>query len=155
MWIMLGDQALYRRLQSEPELIPAFVEEVLRLESPTQGLWRAVAVATEIDGVAIPAGSTVHVRYASGNRDERMFACPHEVQLDRETSRRHLAFTLGEHHCPGADLSRLEQTMTLERALVRLPNLRFAPGINDFAHVPMFTMRALQQLHLEFDPLPN
>ena len=153
MWIMLGDQALYRRLQREPELIQAFVEEVLRLESPTQGLWRAVAVDTEIDGVAIPAGSTVHLRYASGNRDERMFACPHEVQLDRENSRRHLAFTLGEHHCPGADLSRLEQTMTLERALVRLPNLRFAPEINDFAHVPMFTMRALQQLQLEFDPL--
>ena len=155
MWIMLGDQALYRRLQREPELIPAFVEEVLRLESPTQGLWRAVADDTEIDGVAIPAGSTVHLRYASGNRDERMFACPHEVQLDRENSRRHLAFTLGEHHCPGADLSRLEQTMTLERALIRLPNLRFAPMINDFAHVPMFTMRALQQLHLEFDPLLN
>ena len=155
MWIMLGDQALYRRLQREPELIPAFVEEVLRLESPTQGLWRAVAEDTEIEGVAIPAGSTVHLRYASGNRDERMFACPHEVQLDRENSRRHLAFTLGEHHCPGADLSRLEQTIALERALVRLPNLRFAPGKNDFAHVPMFTMRALQQLHLEFDPLLN
>ncbi len=42
--------------------------------------------------------------------------------------------------------------MTLERALVRLPNLRFAPEVNDFAHVPMFTMRALQRLHLEFDP---
>ena len=62
---------------------PSFVEEVLRIESPTQGLWRAVAEDTEIAGVAIPAGSTVHLRYASANRDERVFACPADVDLDR------------------------------------------------------------------------
>jgi cytochrome P450 len=151
LWIMLREPDLYDRLLAEPTLVPNFVEEVLRLESPTQGLWRAVAEDTELHGVPIPTGSTVHVRYASGNRDERMFACPHEVQLDRPNSRRHLAFTLGEHQCPGADLSRLEQVLTLEHVLRRLPGLRLAPGANDFTHVPMFTMRALRALHLEFD----
>jgi cytochrome P450 len=155
LWIMLRDEGraagLDERLRADAGLIPNFVEEVLRLESPTQGLWRAVAADTEIAGVPIAAGSTVHLRYAAGNRDARMFECPHEVRLDRENSRRHLAFTLGEHHCPGADLSRLEQVLTLEHALRRLPNLRLAPGRNDFTHVPMFTMRALRELHLEFD----
>lgn len=157
LWIMLRDDGrqagLYARLRSDPSLIPNFVEEVLRLESPTQGLWRAVADDTAIDGVPIPAGSTVHIRYAAGNRDERMFACPNQVQLDRPNSRRHLAFTLGEHQCPGADLSRLEQVLTLEQVLRRLPNVRLAEGKNDFLHVPMFTMRALRELHLEFDPV--
>jgi cytochrome P450 len=156
LWMMLGDDGrqagLHERLAQDPSLIPNFVEEVLRLESPTQGLWRAVAERTEVAGVAIPAGSTVHVRYAAGNRDERMFECPNEVQLDRDNAKRHLAFTLGEHHCPGADLSRLEQVLALEQALKRLPNLRLAAGQNDFTHVPMFTMRALRSLHLEFDP---
>lgn len=156
MWIMLREDGreakLYERLRDEPELIPNFVEEVLRLESPTQGLWRAVAEDTEMEGVVIPAGSTVHLRYAAGNRDERRFECPHQLRLDRENSRRHLAFTLGEHQCPGADLSRLEQTVAIEHALRRLPGLSLAAGRNDFTHVPMFTMRALRQLHLVFDP---
>lgn len=156
LWMMLRpdglDAGIREQLLADPSRIPDYVEEVLRLESPTQGLWRAVAEDTEVAGVPIPAGSTVHLRYAAGNRDERMFACPHQVDLDRENSRRHLAFTLGEHHCPGADLSRLEQVITLEHALRRLPNLRLADGRNDFAHVPMFTMRALRELHLEFDP---
>ncbi len=151
LWIMLREDGLYDRLLADHTLLANFVEEVLRIESPTQGLWRAVAEDTELHGVAIPAGSTVHMRYASGNRDERMFACPHEVHLDRPNSRRHLAFTLGEHQCPGADLSRLEQVLTLEQVLRRLPNLRLAEGRNDFTHVPMFTMRALRELHVEFD----
>lgn len=150
LWIMLREPGTYEQLLADRSLAPAFVEEVLRLESPTQGLWRYVAEDTELHGVALPAGSTVHLRYASGNRDERMFACPHQVLLDRPNTRRHLAFSLGEHQCPGADLSRMEQVLTLERVLDRLPGLRLAPG-NDFAHVPMFTMRALRELHLEFD----
>jgi cytochrome P450 len=154
LWIMLREPQVYRSLLDRPDRVPQFVEEVLRLESPTQGLWRAVAEDTELHGVAIPKGSTVHLRYAAGNRDERIFECPAEVRLDRHNSRRHLAFTLGEHHCPGADLSRLEQVLTLQRVLDRLPNLRLAEGANDFNHVPMFTMRALRQLHLEFDTTP-
>lgn len=153
LWIMLREDGLYERLLAEPDRIPNFVEEVLRLESPTQGLWRSVAEDTELGGVPIPAGSTVHVRYAAGNRDERVFECPASVDVDRPNSRRHLAFTLGEHHCPGADLSRLEQVLTLQQVLKRLPNLRFAPDANDFTHVPMFAMRSLKELHLEFDPV--
>jgi len=114
--------------------------------------WAGFAGDGEISGVPIPKGSTVHLRYGSGNRDERMFECPAEVRLDRPNSRRHLAFTLGEHQCPGADLGRLEQVLTLEAALRRLPDLRLADGQNDFSHVAMFTMRALRELHLEFTP---
>ena len=154
VWLLLREEGTYERLLTDRSLIPAFVEEVLRLESPTQGLWRYVAEDTELHGVAIPTGSTVHLRYASGNRDERMFACPHEVRLDRANTRRHLAFALGEHQCPGADLSRLEQVVTLERVLDRLPRLRLAAS-NDYTHVPMFVMRALGELHLEFDPEPD
>jgi cytochrome P450 len=156
LWILLRDDGraagLCDRLIADRSLLPNFVEEVLRLESPTQGLWRAVAEDTEMHGVAMPAGSTVHLRYAAGNRDERRFESPDQVELDRDNSRRHLAFTLGEHQCPGADLSRLEQVIALDQALDRLPGLRLAPGKNDFTHVPMFTMRSLRELHLEFDP---
>lgn len=155
MWIMLREPGLAERLRSDRHRIPDFVEEVLRLESPTQGLWRTVAEDAEIAGVRIPAGSSVHLRYACANRDDRVFTCPAEVDLDRPNTRRHMAFSLGEHHCPGADLTRLEQAVALDIALDRLAGLRFSPGRNDFTHVPMYTMRSLRELHLDFDPVPD
>jgi cytochrome P450 len=151
LWMLLREPGLYERLAGDRGRIPDFVEEVLRIESPTQGLWRAVAEDAVIDGVAIPAGSTVHLRYASANRDERVFSCPADVDLDRPNSRRHMAFSLGEHHCPGAGLTRLEQAVTFEAIFERLPNPRLSAH-NDFTHVPMFAMRSLRELHIDFDP---
>jgi cytochrome P450 len=152
LWILLREPGLHDRLAADRTRIPDFVEEVLRIESPTQGLWRSVAEDTTIAGVAIPAGSTVHLRYASGNRDERVFSCPAEVDLDRPNTRRHVAFSLGEHHCPGADLSRLEQVLTFEAIFDRLANPRLSDQ-NDYTHVPMLNMRSLRELHIDFDSI--
>ncbi|CAN5398956.1 cytochrome P450 [soil metagenome] len=154
LWIMLREPGLYERLVDEPSLVPQFVEEVMRIESPTQGLYRRVAADTEIAGTPIPAGATVHIRYAAANRDERMFPDPDRVDLDRANTRRHMAFSLGEHHCPGEGLSRLEQRMAITALLERLPDLRLAPG-NDFTHQPGFVLRALKHLHLEWTAAPT
>ncbi len=151
LWIMLREPGLYELLRERRELVEVFVEESMRLESPTQGLFRVVAEDTEIAGVPVPAGSIVHIRYASANRDERMFADPDTVDLERPNVRRHMAFSLGEHHCPGHGLSRLEQNLALNAILDRLPDLRLADG-NDFAHQPGFVLRALERLHLEWTP---
>ena len=151
MWILLREDGLHARLRADPALIPAFVEEALRMESPTQGLFRQVAADVERHGVTIPAGAVVHVRYGAANRDERMFSCPDAVDLERPNAKRHMAFSLGEHSCPGSGLSRLEQRIALTALLERLPGLRLADD-NDFTHHPGFVLRALQALHLEFDP---
>jgi cytochrome P450 len=157
LWILLrGDEygmpGLYERIRDDRSLLVPFIEEVLRLESPTQGLYRRVAVDTELDAVEIPAGSIVHVRYAAANRDERRFPEPDHVVLNRPNGRRHLAFSLGEHHCPGEGLSRFEQRLALDRLLDRLPRLRLADH-NDFTHAPGFVLRALNELHLEWSPV--
>ena len=152
LWIMLREPGLYERVRADHSLVEPFVEEVLRLESPTQGLYRQAAVDTEINGVEIPQGGVVHVRYAAANRDERMFPDPDQVDLQRANVRRHLAFSAGEHHCPGHGLSRLEQRMALTGVLDRLSDLRLAPGRNDFRHQPGFVLRALNELHLEWTP---
>lgn len=151
MWIMLREPSIYRALQSDPSRIPTFGEEVLRLESPTQGLYRTASEDTEIRGVPIPKGATIHIRFAAANRDETMFPNPDSVDLCRANASRHLAFSKGEHHCPGAGLSRLEQVVAYERLLERLPNLRLTPERNDFTHWPGFVLRALHHLHLSFD----
>ena len=150
MWIMLREPGLYERVRDDRTQVPQFIEECLRLESPTQGLYRMVATDTEIGGVAIPKGAVVHIRYGSANRDETIFPNPDVVDLDRTNTRRHMAFSLGEHHCPGSSLSRLEQNLALNAILDRLPNLRLTPDLNDFAHHPGFVLRALKELHISW-----
>ena len=128
-----------------------FVEEVLRLESPTQGLYRTVTRDTEIRGVAVPKGATVHLRFAAANRDAAVFKDPECLDLARPNAIRHMAFSQGEHHCPGAGLSRLEQNIAFTALIERLPNLRLTPGGNDFEHLPGFVLRALKSLSVSFD----
>ncbi|MEE2768934.1 MAG: cytochrome P450 [Actinomycetota bacterium] len=150
LWILLREDNLYEQVLNDRALVPVFIEEALRLESPTQGLYRNVARDVTIHGVEIPAGSTVHIRYAAANRDERTFQKPDSVDLDRANGRRHMAFSLGEHSCPGSGLSRLEQQMALNAVLDRLPNLRLTEGRNDFRHHPGLVLRALSELHLSW-----
>lgn len=151
LWLLLREPGLLERVLADRRLVERFLEESLRLESPTQGLYRVVAVDTELAGVRLAAGSVVHVRYAAANRDERMFPDPDRVDLDRPNGRRHMAFSLGEHHCPGSGLSRLEQKLAIDSLLDRLPGLRLEPT-NDFTHAPGFVLRALVALRLEWDP---
>lgn len=152
LWLLLREPGLYERVRADRSLVEPFIEEALRMESPTQGLYRSVAVDTAIGGVPVPAGATLHIRYGAANRDERMFPDPDTVHLDRANVRRHMAFSLGEHHCPGSGLSRLEQQLALNAVLDRLPDLRLTPGRNDFRHLPGFVLRALNELHIDWTP---
>jgi cytochrome P450 len=151
LWILLREPGLYERVRADRTLVTPFLEEAMRLESPTQGLFRRVAVDTELGGVAIPEGSTVHIRYAAANRDEAMFPNADHVDLERPNMLRHMAFSLGEHHCPGEGLSRLEQRMALNSILDRLPDLRLADS-NDYTHAPGFVLRSLNKLDIEWSP---
>jgi cytochrome P450 len=150
MWLLLDRPDSYAELVADRTLIKGFVEEVLRYESPTMGLYRFVAEDTEIAGTSIPRGSTLHIRFAAGNRDARMFTDPDVFDLHRQNAWRNMAFSLGEHHCPGAGLSRVEQNVAWGVLLDRLPNLRLTPGENDFTHRPGFVLRALKELHISW-----
>ncbi|HZU18305.1 MAG TPA: cytochrome P450, partial [Candidatus Dormibacteraeota bacterium] len=104
-------------LRARPDLIPAAVEELLRLYSPNLGFARTATREVEIRGRRIQAGDVVALVYASGNRDEAAFPDPDRFVLDRP--REHLAFGHGIHKCPGAPLARLEIRIALEELLRR------------------------------------
>ena len=72
------------RIRADPSTIPAVVEEGLRISSPNQGMSRVATRDAVIGGVEIPEGSRVVVMFASANRDEEIFSCPHEYQPERE-----------------------------------------------------------------------
>ena len=117
---MLAEQpALQDELRRDIGRVPAFVEEVLRLESPFRFHPRSAVRDTELGGMAIPAGALVALCWASANRDETIFARPDEFVLDRPNVRLHLAFGRGIHYCVGAPLARLEARVVLTKLLSR------------------------------------
>jgi cytochrome P450 len=145
-------------LRSQRELVPDFVEEVLRIESPVKGDFRLSMRPTTVGGFDLPAGATVMVLNGAANRDPRHFEDPSELRVDRRNAREHLAFGRGVHACPGGSLARLEARVSIERFLDRTSDIRISdehhgpPGERRFSHVPTFILRGLTRLHLELDP---
>ncbi len=146
---------IWRAVKSDPDShLEPFIEEVLRLESPVQGLLRQAAVDVELHGVQIPRGSLIMIRFGAANRDERQFAGAPEIDLDRRQPRSHLAFGTGAHHCLGAPLARRELYYGFRAALERIDAVWLTEGANDFTHAPNYFLRALNELHIEFRPVP-
>ncbi|MCA1644660.1 MAG: cytochrome P450 [Chloroflexi bacterium] len=107
-----------QRLRSDPALIPAAVEEMLRLEAPVLSMPRIVAAETVLRGRELHKGDRVMLFWASGNYDPAAFEQPDLPVLDRKPNQ-HLAFGYGIHKCVGAPLARLELRVALEEWLRR------------------------------------
>jgi cytochrome P450 len=149
--LLCDDPALFQEIRGDRTKLRAFTEEAMRLRAPTQGLSTRITTRDEeFQGVAVPAGSLLHLRWGAGNVDAEEYACPHEVQLDRKRVGGHLTFSQGPRICPGAGISRLEQTIAWNRLLDRIERLDYAPG-NTFLHQPGIMLGTLE-LHLDFEP---
>ena len=115
--LLATDLVLQDRLRSDPTLLTPFIEEALRVESPFRQHMRQVRHDTELQGVDIPAGSTVLLMWGAANRDPAEYDRPDEVVLDRPSPRHHVGFGRGIHLCVGAPLARLEADIVLGRLL--------------------------------------
>jgi cytochrome P450 len=111
------DRALQSELRSRAELVPAAVEEFLRLYTPYRGFSRTASRAVELRGRRIEPGEPVTLVYASANRDESVFDHPDEFRLDRPNIAQHLAFGRGPHRCAGMPLARLSLVVALDELL--------------------------------------
>ncbi len=149
MLLLLKHPEQMAAVRSNPGLIPNFIEESLRIESPIKAFFRVAKTDTELGGVKIPAGSRLAVLFASANRDEARFTEPERFDIYRENASDHFAFGLGIHYCLGASLARTEARIAFEVLLDRLKDIRLGAA-NDFTHTPSFIFRGLKALHLEF-----
>ena len=128
MWLLAENPEQMRRVRADRSLIKAFAEESLRMLAPVQGLFRKTTRDVEIRGVAIPAGSILHVRYGAANRDEEAFENPDGFDVTRAHVMRHMSFGQGPHACVGAPLARQEMVTAFERLLDRLDDIHLDPG---------------------------
>lgn len=121
------DRAARAALGAQPDLITTAVDEFLRLESPNQFGNRLTTKPIDLHGVAIPAGTDLHLAIGAANRDPVQFDAPDTVQLDRRPNK-HLAFAGGPHTCVGLTLARMEGRIAIGRFLARFPNYTLTAG---------------------------
>jgi cytochrome P450 len=121
---LLSDPGELRLVRADRDLIPAAVEESLRLEPAAAVVDRYATRDAQLGGARIRAGDQVTVSIAGANRDPRIFNDPDKFQIRRPNATRHLAFAHGPHFCLGAHLARLEARIAVATLLDLLPQLR-------------------------------
>jgi cytochrome P450 len=111
-----------------------------------------------LGGVDIPAGTTLMLLNGAANRDPRQFEDPDELQVERTNARRHIAFGLGVHTCPGAPLARSEVRVCIERLFDRTADIAISEsahgpaGGRRYQYMPTYMFRGLTKLTLGFTP---
>jgi cytochrome P450 len=154
--VLATQPKLQSELRARPDHIPAFIEELLRVESPVKGIFRIATRDTEIGGMPVPEGSFVQLMWGSGNRDEAAFDEPDVFDTDRfddgrRPARPILSFGHGIHLCPGAPLARLQTRIVFEELLARFRSITLAPG-NDFRYFRSQILRGLAGLWVDLEP---
>jgi cytochrome P450 len=149
MRFLCEQSGLAEDLRSDPGVIPNFVEECLRLESPIKGSFRLALEDTSLADVHIPAGSIVMAMIGAANRDPRVFEDPDRFDARRTNAWRNIAFGHGEHFCPGASLARTEARISFERLLGRLEDFQLVDR-GALSYMETFIIRGLNDLPLRF-----
>lgn len=153
--LLCENPSTFAELRTERTRLRPFIEEALRLRAPTHGLTTRMTTRDEVfQGVAVPAGSLLHLRFAAANVDGDEFECPFDLDPDREGVGRHVTFSTGPRVCPGATLSRLEQQIAWGVLLDRLEAIEYGDD-NTWMHQPgimLATVKLNLRIHKAADP---
>ncbi|MXW48952.1 MAG: cytochrome P450 [Gammaproteobacteria bacterium] len=149
--LLARNPGVWEQLKADPDkYLRTFCEEVVRLESPVQGLTRTAKTDITLHGVTIPKGAVIDARFAAGNRDPAQFKRPDDVDLERRNAASHLGYSSGTHYCLGAPLARRELYWGFKAFIDNVEDFRLTPERNDLRHYPNYGLRALNELHIEF-----
>jgi cytochrome P450 len=157
MKYLVEQQGLQTELRADPARIPAFLEEVLRIEGSTKQTARLTRRDTKIGDVAIPAGTKILVALSAANRDPRRWDDPNDLVIGRKKVAEHVGFGRGKHVCAGAPLARVEVRVLLEKLLAATDSIALDPdhhpnGSADLSYEPSFIIRGLATMHLKLIP---
>lgn len=138
-----------KEIVDDPSLIPAAMEELLRLDPPAPFLPRVTTEQARLDGHTVPEGTRITSYLAVANRDPALFDNPYDLDFHRPENR-HISFGMGVHRCLGSHLARLEMQILYEEWHKRIPNYRITPGTTPRVHWPRGTV-GLDSLHLTIE----
>ncbi len=137
-------EPLAARLRDDHSLVPTFIEEVARLETPFQGHFRVVTRDVELAGTTLTRGQRLMVLWAAANRDEGAFSEPDVVRFDRPSSTPHLGFGHGIHLCIGAALARTQTRILIDALLAK--TVALSAATSTMRHRPSVFTRTLASL---------
>jgi cytochrome P450 len=152
MLLLIRDPAALAAVRRDRELLHNLAEEVLRLESPAQGMFRRVTRDTELGGVALCEGDLLSIRFGAANRDEAQFPRADTIDLHRQQPGKHLALGIGRHHCIGAQLARQELVSAFGALLDRYSSFELTPGSAEPSYTPSFFGRNVRELYVTLRP---
>jgi len=116
-----------QRLRAEPALLPAAIDEVLRLDGPLVANRRVTTRPVDLGGRTLPTGTRLSLNWIAANRDPQAFDEPEAFGLERDPAA-NLLYGAGIHVCPGAPLARLELRLLLEELLIRTRSINLTEG---------------------------
>ena len=148
MKLLLEDSAGMEALAQNPALVPVAIEEMLRLESPVQGMFRECAHAANIGGVDFAQGDLLNIRFGSANRDEARYGNAERLNLQRKKPGSHLAFGIGRHVCVGAALARQEMISAFSLLFQRYQSFELTAETPLPTYLPSFFGRNLDEIRL-------
>jgi cytochrome P450 len=157
MKYLVEQPELQNQLRADPKLVPAFLEEVLRIEGSTKQTARLARKDTKIGEMEIPAGTRILVALSAANRDPKRWENPNELVLGRKKIVEHVGFGRGKHVCAGAPLARVEVRVILEKFLeytskIELDREKHPNGVADLSYEASFIIRGLAEMHLKLTP---
>jgi cytochrome P450 family 144 len=144
-WVLATRPDIQQQVRDQPELLGAFLEEVLRYEPPFRGHYRHVINDTTLCGVELNAGSRLLLLWGAANRDPSHFDDPAQFRLNRSAGKGHITFGKGAHFCVGAALARTEATIVLGQLLERTSHF-YATDTGRW--LPSLLVRRLEHLQL-------
>jgi len=155
--LLADNPGIEDRLRANPELIPDFVDEALRIEGVTKTTFRYVRNRTKVGDFTFEPGQHVMLNIGGMNRDPGKFDNPAAFDLDRKNVRSHVSFGRGLHACAGGPLARAEGRVAIERLLARMRNIRLdetrhgPAGARQFEYLPNYSLYGVLDEWVEFD----
>jgi cytochrome P450 len=146
--LLLESPHWFERMQTDPGIVAAVIEEALRLSTPNQGMFRFVTQDTELGGVKVPKGGTIWLMFGSANRDASVFPDPDAFDPERPNIKESVAFGRGAHFCIGAPLARLELKVLFEQVARRIASFALPAGYR-LTYEPSYILRGLAGLELD------
>jgi cytochrome P450 family 142 subfamily A polypeptide 1 len=148
MQLLIENPEERQKLIDDPSLIPAAVEEMVRVVTPVRTFGRTLTRDYELGGKQMLKGQEVCLLYPSANRDAEVYDDPDSFRIDRNPT--HLGFGIGSHFCMGANLARMEMRVAFEEVLRRLPDMEYSRGGPEFR--PSSLVRSCTHMWVRYTP---
>ena len=136
-----------QKLIDNPELMPNFLQECIRMISPVMHMRRTTTCETEVGGQLMGPGEKLVMWYGAANRDPAIFSNPDKFDIERANADKHLAFGIGRHTCIGKPVALMQLEESYKQILARFPDIRMS---GDWKVAPNNFVHAIQEMPVKF-----